>query len=101
MVDHLRDLVLVHGAWHGAWCWRRVVPRLWAAGDHVVLVTLTGSGERAQQLSPAVTLREHVRDVVAAVEAEECTDAVLVGHSYGGVVVTGAADVLGDAVGPL
>jgi pimeloyl-ACP methyl ester carboxylesterase len=97
----VRDLVLVHGAWHGAWCWRRVLPALWSAGAHVVVVTLSGLGERAHQLGPEITVGTHVDDVVTAVRAAECRDAVLVGHSYAGVVVTGAADVLGDAVGPL
>jgi pimeloyl-ACP methyl ester carboxylesterase len=66
-----------------------------------VTVTLSGLGERAHQLSPAITLGTHVADVVTAVRAEECRDAVLVGHSYGGLPVTGAADVLGDAVARL
>ncbi|MGY1631929.1 alpha/beta fold hydrolase [Geodermatophilus sp. SYSU D01186] len=94
----MTDIVLVHGAWHGAWCWRRVLPLLWAAGHHVVPVTLSGLGERAAALSPATTLDTHVQDVVSAVRAEECRDAVLVGHSYGGMVVTGAADRLGNEV---
>jgi pimeloyl-ACP methyl ester carboxylesterase len=97
----MTDIVLVHGAWHGSWCWRRVVPRLWAAGHRVLPVTLTGLGERAHQLSPGITLTTHVADVVTAVRAEECRDAVLVGHSYAGLVVTGAADQLEDAVGAL
>jgi pimeloyl-ACP methyl ester carboxylesterase len=97
----VRDIVLVHGAWHGAWCWRRVLPTLWSAGASVVVVTLSGLGERAHQLGPEITLGTHVDDVVTAVRAAECAGAVLVGHSYGGMVVTGAADVLGDAVGPL
>ena len=97
----MADLVLVHGAWHGSWCWRRVLPLLWLAGHRVVPVTLTGLGERAHQLSPDITLDTHVEDVVAAMRAEEVRDAVLVGHSYGGLVVTGAADRLGDEVGRL
>jgi pimeloyl-ACP methyl ester carboxylesterase len=97
----MTDVVLVHGAWHGSWCWRRVLPRLHAAGHHVVAVTLTGLGERAHQLSPSITLGTHVADVVTAVRAQECRDAVLVGHSYAGMVVTGAADQLGEAVGAL
>jgi pimeloyl-ACP methyl ester carboxylesterase len=92
-------VVLVAGAWHGAWCWQRVLPALWRAGHTAVPVTLTGVGERAHQLSPEVDLGTHVEDVVAAVRAQECRDAVLVGHSYGGVVVTGAADRLGEEVG--
>jgi pimeloyl-ACP methyl ester carboxylesterase len=97
----MTDIVLVHGAWHGAWCWRRVLPALWAAGHRVLPVTLTGLGERAHQLSSQITLGTHIADVVTAVRAEECRGAVLVGHSYAGVVVTGAADQLGDAVGAL
>jgi len=95
------DIVLVAGAWHGAWCWRRVLPPLWAAGHSVLTVPLSGVGERAHQLAPTITLATHVADVVTAVRAAETSGAVLVGHSYAGVVVTGAADVLGDAVGPL
>ena len=97
----MADIVLVHGAWHGAWCWRRVVPLLWLAGHRVVTVTLSGLGERAHQLSPEITLATHVEDVVTAIRAEECDRAVLVGHSYGGLAVTGAADRLGTEVGRL
>jgi pimeloyl-ACP methyl ester carboxylesterase len=97
----MADIVLVHGAWHGAWCWRRVLPLLWLAGHRVVPVTLSGLGERAHQLSPEITLDTHVEDVVTAMQAEECSRAVLVGHSYGGLVITGAADRLRDEVGRL
>lgn len=93
--------MLVHGAWHGVWCWRRVLPLLAAGGARAVTVSLTGVGEKAHLLGAGVTMATHVADVVAVVRAEECRDAVLVGHSYGGVPVTAAADVLGDAVGPL
>jgi pimeloyl-ACP methyl ester carboxylesterase len=94
-------VVLVAGAWHGAWCWARVRPALERAGHAVVAVPLTGVGERAHQLSPGVTLATHVEDVVTAVRAAGCSGAVLVGHSYGGLVVTGAADRLGEQVGRL
>jgi pimeloyl-ACP methyl ester carboxylesterase len=94
-------VVLVAGAWHGAWCWARVRPALERAGHAVVAVPLTGVGERAHQLSPEVTLATHVEDVVTAVRAAGCSGAVLVGHSYGGLVVTGAADRLGEQVGRL
>ena len=97
----MTTVVLVAGAWHGAWCWQRVLPALWRAGHTAVPVALTGVGERAHQLSPEVGLRTHVEDVVATVRAQECRDAVLVGHSYGGIVVTGAADRLGEEVGRL
>jgi pimeloyl-ACP methyl ester carboxylesterase len=90
----MADFVLVHGAWHGAWCWKRILPPLWAAGHRAFAVSLTGVGERAHQLARAVTLDTHIADVANVIEAEELLDAVLVGHSYGGMVITGVADRL-------
>ena len=86
--------VLVHGAWHGAWCWRRVLPLLRAAGVEAHAVTLTGVGERAHLLTPAVDLHTHIQDVIGLIEAEELSEVVLVGHSYAGMVITGVADRL-------
>ncbi|WP_198588117.1 alpha/beta fold hydrolase [Geodermatophilus chilensis] len=97
----MTTVVLVHGAWHGAWCWRRVMPVLEEAGHRVVPVTLSGLGERAAELSPSIRLATHVSDVVTAVREAGCRGAVLVGHSYGGLVVTGTADRLGEEVGRL
>lgn len=93
-MNHRPAFVLVHGAWGGAWIWRRVIVALRAAGHEVHAVTLTGDGERAHLRHPGIGLSSHVADVVALVDAEELTDVVLVGHSYGGMVVTGAADAL-------
>ncbi len=90
----MADFVLVHGAWHGAWCWSRVLPPLWAAGHRAFAVSLTGVGERAHLLSKHVTLDTHIADVASVIEAEELLDAVLVGHSYAGIVITGVADRL-------
>ncbi|KDB53581.1 putative esterase [Sphaerotilus natans subsp. natans DSM 6575] len=87
-------LVLIHGAWHGAWCWRRVLPGLRDAGHSAHAVTLTGVGERAHLLRPDLRLRDHIADVLGLIEAEELDDLVLVGHSYGGLVMTGVADAL-------
>lgn len=87
-------IVLVHGAWGGAWIWRRVLAPLRAAGHDVHAVTLTGDGERAHQRHPGIGIADHVADVVALVQAEELQQVVLVGHSYGGMVITGAADRL-------
>jgi pimeloyl-ACP methyl ester carboxylesterase len=87
-------IVLVHGAWGGAWIWRRVLGPLRAAGHEVHAVTLTGDGERAHLRHPGIGLGTHIADVVALIEAEELRDVVLVGHSYGGQVITGAADRL-------
>ncbi len=86
--------VLVHGAWGGAWIWRRVIGPLRRAGHDVHAVTLTGDGERAHLRSPSIDLETHIADVVGLVDAEELRDIVLVGHSYGGMVITGAADRL-------
>jgi pimeloyl-ACP methyl ester carboxylesterase len=106
----MADFVLVHGAWHGAWCWSRVLTPLWAAGHRAFTVSLTGAGERSHLLSKNVTLDTHIADVVNVIEAEELLDAVLVGHSYAGIVITGVADRLAarlrhlvyvDAVVPL
>ena len=87
-------IVLVHGAWGGAWIWRRVLAPLRAAGHEVHAVTLTGDGERAHLRHPGIRLATHVSDVVALVQSEELSGIVLVGHSYGGMVITGAADRL-------
>ena len=87
-------IVLVHGAWGGAWIWRRVLQPLREAGHEVHAVTLTGDGERAHLRHAGIDLFSHIDDVVALVRAEELSGIVLVGHSYGGMVVTGAADRL-------
>jgi pimeloyl-ACP methyl ester carboxylesterase len=87
-------IVLVHGAWGGAWIWRRVLGPLRAAGHEVHAATLTGDGDRAHLRHPDIGLDDHVRDVLALIEAEELQDIVLVGHSYGGMVITGVADAL-------
>ncbi len=84
--------VLVHGAWHGGWCWRFVAPLLRRAGHEVFTPSLTGLGERAHLARPGIDLELHVQDVVALLETEDLQEVVLVGHSYGGMVVTGAAD---------
>jgi pimeloyl-ACP methyl ester carboxylesterase len=86
------NFVLVHGAWHGGWCWRRVADRLAGAGHRVFCPTLTGLGERAHLLTPEVGLDTHIADVVGLLEAEELQEVVLVGHSYAGIVITGVAD---------
>src|SRR5215208_5475599 len=87
----MADFVLVHGAWHGAWCWRRVLPALWSAGHRAFAVSLTGVGERSHIAPQAVTLETHIADVGSVIEAEELLDAILVGHSYAGMLITGVA----------
>jgi len=84
--------VLVHGAWHGGWCWKRMLPELAGTGIEVHTPTLTGLGERAHLASRDVSLETHVRDVLGTLESERLDDVILVGHSYAGVVVTAVAD---------
>lgn len=88
----MATFVLVHGAFTGGWYWSRVRPLLQAAGHEVFTPTLTGAGERAHLLSRAVTLDTHVTDIVGVLRYEDLRDVVLVGHSYGGMVITGVAD---------
>ena len=90
----MTNYVLVHGAWHGGWCWSRVVPLLRNAGHEAYAVTLTGVGERAHLLSRDIRLKTHIQDVLGVIRSEELQDVVLVGHSYAGLVITGVADRL-------
>ena len=83
--------VLVHGAWHGGWCWRHVASLLRKAGHEVHAPSLTGLGER-RHLGGKIDLDTHIQDVVGLIEMEDLHRVVLVGHSYGGMVITGAAD---------
>ncbi|HLS57791.1 MAG TPA: alpha/beta fold hydrolase [Zeimonas sp.] len=87
-----RTYVLLHGAWHGAWCWKRVAEPLRADGHRVYTPTQTGVGERAHLLSRDITLDVFVDDLVDVLEASDLTDVVLVGHSFGGIGISGAAD---------
>jgi pimeloyl-ACP methyl ester carboxylesterase len=90
----MANFILVHGAWHGAWCWRRVSDALVRAGHRAHAVTLTGLGERAHLLSSSITLETHISDVINAIEAEEMGDVVLAVHSYAGMLGTAVADRL-------
>jgi pimeloyl-ACP methyl ester carboxylesterase len=88
----MSTLVLVHGAWHGGWCWDRVAPVLRAAGHVVHTPTLTGLSERAHLLSPQVGLDTHTEDVVRLLDVLDLHEVVLVGHSYAGQIITAVAD---------
>jgi pimeloyl-ACP methyl ester carboxylesterase len=93
--------VLVHGGGHGGWCYQKVARMLRSAGHEVHTPTLTGLGERSHLLGPHVDLDLHIQDVTARLRYEDLSDVVLVGHSYGGMVITGIADRAADRVGRL
>jgi pimeloyl-ACP methyl ester carboxylesterase len=93
--------VLVHGAWHGGWCWRAVRALLQRAGHDVYSPSLTGLGERKHLARFDIDLDTHIGDIVSILEMEDLRDVVLVGHSYGGMVVTGVADRAPDRIGRL
>ncbi len=89
-----QTFVLVHGAWHGGWCWSRVAARLRAAGHAVFTPTLTGLGERSHLLNSGISLQTFVDDIVNVLVWEDLNDVVLVGHSFAGLVITGVADAV-------
>jgi len=92
------NFVLVHGAWHGGWCWRRVADRLRASGHLVFTPTLTGLGERSHLLRPDLDLDVHIADVINVIKWERLSDVVLCGHSYGGFVISGVAEQAADLI---
>lgn len=96
-----RTCVLVHGGWHGGWHWDGVAERLRAGGVEVFAPTLTGLAERAGEATPSTDLSAHVADVVGVIDEHDLHDVVLVGHSYGGMAVTGAAYERPDRIAEL
>ena len=97
----MASYVFVHGAGHGGWCWQRVARLLRTAGHDVHTPTLTGLGDRAHLLSFETSLDTHITDIAATLVSEDLHDVILVGHSYGGIVITGAADRALDRVAQL
>jgi len=95
----MATFVLVHGGGHGGWCYQPVTRRLQAAGHLVYAPSLPGMGEHTHQLHPGIDLDAHIDDVVNLLFYEDLTDAIIVGHSYGGMVITGVADRAPDRVG--
>ena len=98
----MRTYVLVHGAWHGGWCWKKVALLLRKRGAEVFTPTLTGMGERAHlndRLDPSdITLDVHIQDIVQMMRYEGLEDVVLVGHAYAGMVITGVAEVCPERI---
>jgi pimeloyl-ACP methyl ester carboxylesterase len=94
----MATIVLVHGAWQGAWCWERLQPILEGQGHKVITPTLAGSGDRAQELTATTTLETHITDVLDALPTDARDEVVLVGHSYSGMVISGVAEQAGDRI---
>ncbi len=87
----MSTFALAHGAWHGGWCWKAVEARLRAKGHDTHAPTLTGIGERTHLARPDIDADTHVEDILNVIKWRELTDVILVGHSYGGLVITGVA----------
>jgi len=97
----MATFVLVHGAWAGSIIWRPIARALRAASHEVYTPTLTGIGERRHLLDRGIDLGSHIKDVLGVLDYEDLSDIVLVGHSYGGMVVTGVADAVPDKIASL
>ena len=93
-----KTFVLVHGAWHGGWCWSAVAAILRSRGHIVLTPTQTGLGERRHLMSKAITLDTFIEDVTNVIDFERLKDIVLVGHSFGGNTISGVADRMRDRV---
>ncbi len=97
----MANFVLVHGAWHGGWCWRRVAELLVAKHHAVFAPTLTGLGERCHLLKPDIDLDTHILDIVNEIKWKDLRDVILVGHSYGGMVVSGVVEKIEKSIAAL
>src|SRR5919197_1350618 len=97
----MATFVLVHPAWFGGWCWKKVAPLRRSRGHEVYTPTLTGLGERAHLARPEIGLETHVEDIVRVLEYEELRRVVLVGNSSAGVVITGVAGSVSQRGCPL
>lgn len=93
-----KTFVLVHGAWHGGWCWRQVSDALVKQGHRVFAPTLTGLGERSHLLNKSINLTTHITDIANVIQYEDLSNVVLVGHSYGGIIISGVAERLADRI---
>ena len=94
----MATFVLVHPAWFGGWCWKKVTPILRGRGHEVFTPTLTGLGERAHLANREVGLGTHIEDVANVLKFEDIRDAILVGNSSGGMVITGVADRMPERI---
>lgn len=97
----MTTFLLLHGMWHGGWCWQKVAPRLRAAGHEVYTPTLTGLGERSHLRPATIDLNTHIQDVVNVFEYEDLHDVILVGHSFGGTLASLVAEKIPDRIAHL
>lgn len=97
----MANLVLLHGAWQGPWCWDRVAPLLAGRGHALILPTLAGSAARAAELEPALGLDAHVSEIATLLDDGDLSDVVLVGHDYAGMVLTGVAELASERLAAL
>ena len=97
----MANFVLVHGAWHGGWCYDWVAKRLRAQGHDVFTPTLTGLGERSHLLDDTTNLDTHIEDVLNVIKWQGLDKVILCGHSYGGMIVTGVADAVPEKIATL
>jgi pimeloyl-ACP methyl ester carboxylesterase len=101
MAHKERNYVLVHGGFHGGWCWARVAKLLRAEGHNVYAPSLTGLGDRAHLANASVNCSTHIQDIVNIIQYEQLNDVVLVGHSYGGFIIGGVADRIPEKIGTI
>jgi len=94
----MATFLLVHGGAHGGWCFKHVSRRLRQAGHDVYSPSLSGLADRKHLLSPSINLDTHIADIANLLEYDDIEDVVLVGHSYGGMVITGVADLMPDRI---
>ena len=97
----MATFVLIHGAWEAGWVWKETASHLRAAGHEVFTPSLTGLGERSHLMNRSINLETHIADVLGVLKWEQLNNVTLVGHSYGGMVVTGVADQAHDRIGSL
>lgn len=97
----MANFLLVHGGFHGSWCWKEVTTYLRNLGHEVFTPTLTGLGERAHLINPTITLETHVQDITEVIKCEELENIILVGHSYAGMVIRSVADLLPNKIAKL
>ena len=97
----MANYCLVHGAWRGGWIWKKVARQLRAEGHCVYTPTLTGVGERSHLMNTTINLSSNIEDVVNVIKFEELDDVILCGHSYGGMIITGVADLISERIAAL